>query len=75
MLLIGWSLPVVWRWPEMPALMAGNWFERWIWYCARAASMLRIATRRSRLLARASEISCCRRGSVKKCCHAMAAGA
>ena len=53
------------RVPLMLALTDGSRSAAWIWYAARTAWMLRMATRRSRLLFSASAMRERRRGSGK----------
>jgi hypothetical protein len=63
------------RLPVTAAFSVGSVSARRIWYWALACSMFRIATRRSRLLASDSSISCLRRASAKKRRHSMPAAA
>jgi hypothetical protein len=58
---------VGWRDPATPKPMLGHNSAWRAAACARAASILSAAIRRSRLLAKASRISACKRGSVNAC--------
>jgi hypothetical protein len=59
------SAGVRWLLAEPSAAIDGTRSARWMRYCARAASTLSVAMRRSRLLLSALAISACRSGSGK----------